>query len=80
MCWNGLKDLQFAAVACKLSFSLRNKKKSIFPLSKIHCDLWCPAPVSSVQKFRFYIVFVDDCTRFTWMYDLKESLIFMSVV
>ncbi|KAM1175312.1 hypothetical protein ACFX19_028331 [Malus domestica] len=30
---------------------------------KIHSDVWGPAPVKSVEGFRYYISFVDDCSR-----------------
>ncbi|KAH9648571.1 retrovirus-related pol polyprotein from transposon RE1 [Citrus sinensis] len=57
---------------CKLPFNFSNKISSV-PLHKIHCDLWGPAPISSVQNFRYYVVFVDDCTRYTWLYPLKNK-------
>ncbi|KAH9669465.1 retrovirus-related pol polyprotein from transposon RE1 [Citrus sinensis] len=57
---------------CKLPFNFSNKISSV-PLHKIHCDLWGPAPISSVQNFRYYAVFVDDCTRYTWLYPLKNK-------
>jgi hypothetical protein len=40
------------------------------PFYKVHCDLWGPAPVRSKKQFRFYAVFTDDYTRFTWFYPL----------
>ena len=32
---------------------------------------WGPAPVISVYNFKYYLVFVDDYTRFVWAYLLK---------
>ncbi|KAK9155098.1 hypothetical protein Sjap_002578 [Stephania japonica] len=40
-------------------------------LDLIHTDLWGPAPVTSTDGFNYYIHFIDDCTRFTWVYPLK---------
>ena len=57
---------------CKLPFSLSNKI-SDFPLDKIHCDLWGPAPIASNQGFRYYVLFVDDCTRYCWLFPLKSK-------
>ena len=49
---------------CKLPFGLRNKFSSN-PLEKIHCDLWGPAPNNSTQGYKYYVVFIDDYTRYT---------------
>ena len=58
--------------SCKLPFNLSNKI-SKFPLQKVHCDLWGPAPVNSNQNFRFYVLFIDDCIRFSWLFPLKRK-------
>ena len=34
------------------------------PLERLHCDLWGPSPVMSVQGFRYYVVFIDNYSRF----------------
>ena len=60
------------AKSCRLPFSL-NKKIDSAPLTKIHCDLWGPIPISSVQQFKFYAIFIDDHSRFTWFYPLKNK-------
>jgi hypothetical protein len=35
-------------------------------------DVWGPAP-SSVGKFRYYVSFIDDFSKFTWVYLLKNK-------
>ena len=40
------------------------------PLELVHSDVWGPTPVSSINKFRYYVLFVDHYTRFTWVYFL----------
>ena len=62
--------------ACKQPFGLSNNK-SEFPLHKIHCDLWGPSPINSSQNFRYYALFVDDNTRFSWLYPLKSKTDFL---
>ena len=57
---------------CKLSFN-KSDSFSKFPLEKIHSDLWGPTPILSSQKFQFYVIFVDDYTRYTWLYPLKNK-------
>ena len=41
------------------------------PFELVHFDVWGPAPVTSVNGFRYYVIFVDHFTRFTWLYPLK---------
>lgn len=54
----------------KLPFKLNTKRASQV-LDLVHCDLWGPAPVVSVEAYRYYFVFVDDFSGFTWFYPLK---------
>ena len=42
---------------------------SLFEL--IHDDIWGLAYVSSVSRFRYYIVFIDDYSHVSWVYLLK---------
>ncbi|GJY60618.1 putative ribonuclease H-like domain-containing protein [Tanacetum coccineum] len=37
------------------------------PFSLIHSDVWGSALVIRGQSFRYYVIFVDDCTRMTWI-------------
>ncbi|KAJ0617795.1 putative RNA-directed DNA polymerase [Helianthus annuus] len=43
------------------------------PFSLIHSDVWGPAPVMGGQGLRYFILFVDDCTRMTWVYFKKNK-------
>jgi hypothetical protein len=40
---------------------------------EIHSDVWGPAPVPSKGGMRFYVLFVDDKTRFTHLYLLTNK-------
>ncbi|KAK9151758.1 hypothetical protein Syun_010067 [Stephania yunnanensis] len=42
-------------------------------LDLIHTDVWGPSPVTSHDGFNYYIVFVDDWSRFTWIFPLKNK-------
>lgn len=63
---------------CKLPFSSSDFVSSR-PLERIHCDLWGPSPVVSPQGFRYYVIFIDNFSRFTWLYPLKLKSDFYSV-
>jgi hypothetical protein len=47
--------------------------KSDIPFALIHSDVWGPSPVSIVSGVRWFVIFVDDCTRMTWLYLLKHK-------
>ncbi|KAM0987670.1 hypothetical protein ACFX2I_011694 [Malus domestica] len=41
------------------------------PLELLHTDIWGPSPVSSVQGFQYYIIFVYDFSKYCWFFPLK---------
>ena len=45
--------------------------KTTKPLQIVHSDVWGPAPYTSSDGYQYYISFVDDFTRFVWIYPLK---------
>jgi histone deacetylase 1/2 len=45
---------------------------STMPLELVHSDVWGPA-VASSGGFKYYVSFVDDYSRFCWIYLLKHK-------
>lgn len=43
------------------------------PFSLIHSDLWGPSKVTTVNGHQWFITFIDDHTRLTWVYLLKHN-------
>ena len=43
------------------------------PFELIHSDLWGPIPMNSINGFKYYVLFIDHFTRFTWIYLLKSK-------
>jgi len=41
------------------------------PFEIIHSELWGPAPVMTTTGFTWFVTFIDDCTRVSWVYVLK---------
>lgn len=62
----------------KLPFS-SSENQSTEPLNKVHCDLWGPAAVTSLQRFKYYAVFADDFPRYSWIYPLQRKSDFMNI-
>ena len=54
---------------CKLPFQ-SNVQRSVIPFHIIHTDLWGPSPTVSVDGFRYYVLFVDDFSRYCWLFPL----------
>jgi hypothetical protein len=48
-----------------------NKSTILFAL--IHSDVWGPSPITTASGHRWFVIFVDDCTRMTWLYLLKHK-------
>ena len=43
------------------------------PLYRIHSDVWGPAPQSSLKGRRYFVIFVDEASRYTWTYLLAAK-------
>jgi len=71
---------------CKLSdficetCAMANSHHAIFPLSSnkvaspfslVHSDVWGPFLIFTANGMKWFVTFVDDCTRMTWVYLLK---------
>ena len=41
------------------------------PLELVHYDVWGLAPVTLVNDFQYYVIFVDEFSKFTWLFLLK---------
>ena len=44
---------------------------STAPLEQVFSDVWGPAPISG-GKHEYYVSFIDDFSKFTWIYLLKK--------
>ena len=55
------------------SFSISNKKVSI-PFALVHSDIWGLATISNISGSSWFISFMYDCTRITWVFLLKQTL------
>jgi len=43
---------------------------SLFDL--VHSNIWGPTPIDSYSGFKYYVSFINDYSRFTWVYLLKH--------
>lgn len=53
----------------KLPFKL-SESVSTFPLQLVHSDVWS-SPFSSVQGFKYYLIFIDDYSHYSWLFPMR---------
>ena len=54
------------------SYHLNLNQRTV-PFELVHSNVWGPAPMATNYRIRWFIVFVDDCTRMTWLYAMKHK-------
>jgi hypothetical protein len=53
---------------------------SVAPLEIIHVDIWT-SPIIFISGFKYYMVFIDDFSRYSWIYPLHlKSEVFAKFV
>ncbi|KAI0498246.1 hypothetical protein KFK09_021487 [Dendrobium nobile] len=60
------------AKTSRLSFSL-SVTRSTKCLELIHSDVWGPSPILSMQSYRYYVLFVDDFSPYSWVFPLYNK-------
>ncbi|KAK2984954.1 hypothetical protein RJ640_013380 [Escallonia rubra] len=68
----------FQCEVCELAKSHRVSfplalNKSPDPFMIIHSDVWGPSKVNSLGGSRWFVTFIDDCTRMTWVQLMKSK-------
>lgn len=56
----------------RLSFESSNLLSS-GPFELLHCDIWRPYHIPSHSGHKYLLILVDDCSRFTWVYKLRQE-------
>jgi hypothetical protein len=56
----------------RLPFDLSNYKSNK-PFELVHSDVWGPAPIESFNGYRYFVIFIDDFLKTTWL-ELKRVL------
>jgi hypothetical protein len=59
------------AKARQLSYPL-SSSRAVAPLQLIHSDIWGPT-IQSFGRKKYYVSFIDDYSKFTWIYLLRRK-------
>jgi hypothetical protein len=57
----------------RVRFLRVEKEKKNERLELMHTDVWGPAQVSSLGGSHYYVTFIDDATRKTWVYCIRQK-------
>ncbi|CAL2239261.1 unnamed protein product [Prunus armeniaca] len=68
--FSGFKDSDFTCDICILAKSHRvpyplSTNKCTTPFTLIHFDVWGLSPITAPSSVRWFVTFIDDCTRMT---------------
>lgn len=48
--------------------------RCILPFNKVHTYVWGSSSIRPTEGYRYHVVFVDDCTRFVWIFPIFNKL------
>ena len=56
----------------RLPFMLFNSQATK-PFELVHSDLWGPSLIKSITGAKYFLLFIDDYSHFTWLYLLNSE-------
>ncbi|KAB2632563.1 polyprotein (retrotrasposon protein) [Pyrus ussuriensis x Pyrus communis] len=76
--FSGINESDLHCEVCILAKSHRasfppSMNKRALPFELVHSDVWGPSPVVTSSGIKWFVTFVDDCTRMTWLYVLQNK-------
>jgi len=72
--YSGCKLAKFSTLPFNRSISVSSSQFDL-----IHSDVWGPSPISIKGRSRSYVSFIDDHTRYCWVYLLKHHSKFFEI-
>ena len=63
-----------------MHLSLRVNKRVSALFESVHSDVWGPCPVLSSIGSKYFVTFVDDFSRVTWLYLMKSRSEFFFLI
>lgn len=85
-CLPALKNVHVDCGACALGkvhrdeFPVNVDRNKRYILELVHTDLCGPMQTRSLEGAYYFLLFIDDCTRFTWVHFLRKIFILFNTV
>jgi hypothetical protein len=54
------------------SYAHRENYRVATLFSIVHTDVWGPSPTLAILGFKYFVTFMDDFSRMTWIFLMKE--------
>jgi hypothetical protein len=70
--WNPVR-IVFMEKNKRAIFLIVGKEKKSEKLELVHTDVWGPSRVPSLGGSHYYVTFIDDATRKTWVYCIQQK-------
>lgn len=55
------------------TYKRRDSSEHLSPLDLVMADVWGPAPLTSENGCRFYVLFIDKASRFNWIFPVERK-------
>ena len=81
---NTITNEHVDCLACRLAKQTAlpfNNSESVShgPFDLIHFDIWGPSSNATIGGSRYFVIFVDDYSHFTWLYRMKNRSEFTKI-
>ena len=63
----------------RVSFPKCLDQRTKSPFELVHTDIWDPSRVESTLGFQYYVTFIDDYSRCTWLFLMKTRAELFSI-
>lgn len=83
--FNVIQTFTLVLIACKLARQVHQvifpivASKFVIPFEVLHTDVWGPALTMSIEGYRYYVSFKDECTRYTQIFLIMNRVAFFSI-
>ena len=58
----------------KKRYEVGKENRAVSILDLIHSNVVGPMPTTSINGCRYFLTFIDDCSRYYWIYFMKQKL------
>ena len=63
----------------RVSFPKRLNNRAKYPFELVHTDVWGPCRTASTLGFQYFVTFIDDYSRCTWLFLMKNRAELFSI-